>query len=71
MSYKDALIELMALFEAMNPNELSSPMVTRTVGAAATSRSLPWLDVNFNVEEQPQFVLSPSTSGNGEFQNCG
>ncbi|KAH6833907.1 hypothetical protein C2S53_005348 [Perilla frutescens var. hirtella] len=52
LSYKDALTELMASFEAMNANEVSSP--------AAAGGSLPWVDVNFNVEEQPQFVLSPS-----------
>ncbi|KAL0444295.1 UNVERIFIED_CONTAM: Zinc finger CCCH domain-containing protein 2 [Sesamum latifolium] len=56
MSYKDALTELMASFEAMNVNNeaVSSP-------AAVSSGNLPWLDVNFNVEEQPQFLLSPST----------
>ncbi|KAK4438702.1 Zinc finger CCCH domain-containing protein 2 [Sesamum alatum] len=56
MSYKDALTELMASFEAMNVNHeaVSSP-------AAVSNVNLPWLDVNFNVEEQPQFLLSPST----------
>lgn len=57
MSYKDALTELMASFEAMNVNE-AAPSQAAT---AATNKNLPWLDVNFNVEEQPQFVLSPST----------
>ncbi|XP_041995973.1 zinc finger CCCH domain-containing protein 2-like [Salvia splendens] len=50
-SYKDALAELMVSFEAMSPSEA----VGRPQGG------LPWLDVNFNVEE-PQFVMSPSTS---------
>lgn len=61
LNYKDALTELMASFEAMNANE-SSPAVSAAAVAAATGGSLPWLDVNFNVEEQPQFVLSPSTA---------
>ncbi|KAG6407064.1 hypothetical protein SASPL_130046 [Salvia splendens] len=42
----NALAELMASFEAMSPS--------RTAGG------LPWLDVNFNVEES-QLVMSPST----------
>ncbi|KAG8386853.1 hypothetical protein BUALT_Bualt03G0192200 [Buddleja alternifolia] len=49
LSYKDAVTELMASFEAMNVKD-------------SGNRSLPWLDVNnFSVDEQPQFVLSPST----------
>ncbi|KAL1560658.1 hypothetical protein AAHA92_10846 [Salvia divinorum] len=52
-SYKDALAELMASFEAMSPSDAAG-MAARPQGG------MPWLDVNFNVEE-PQFVMSPST----------
>ncbi|KAL8461227.1 hypothetical protein ACS0TY_032627 [Phlomoides rotata] len=50
VSHKDALTELMASFEAMNMS-----------ASAPAPVSLPWLDVNFSIEEQLQFVLSPST----------
>ncbi|KAK6134915.1 hypothetical protein DH2020_031335 [Rehmannia glutinosa] len=63
LSYKDALTELMASFEAINMSEAAASGSTpQAVGPAS---SLPWLDVNFNVEEQPQFVLSPSTPNPG------
>ncbi|KAG6404892.1 hypothetical protein SASPL_132469 [Salvia splendens] len=68
-SYRDALAELMASFEAMSP---SSPAgrssglpwldVNEVMSPGATAGRLPWLDVNLNVEEpQPQFMMSPST----------
>jgi len=51
LRYKDAVTELMASFDAMNVKDVGSG-----------NRNLPWLDVNsFSVDEQPQFVLSPST----------
>ncbi|EPS67507.1 hypothetical protein M569_07268 [Genlisea aurea] len=47
ITYKEAMNELMASFDSMNVN-------------AAAPNNLPWLDVNFNFEDQPQFVLSPA-----------
>ncbi|KAH7576967.1 hypothetical protein JRO89_XS01G0184000 [Xanthoceras sorbifolium] len=59
MSYKDALNELMSSLDTMSFNEVSSPM---SVASNSMNVNLPWLDVSsFNVEDQPQFVLSPST----------
>ncbi|XP_057792514.1 zinc finger CCCH domain-containing protein 2-like [Salvia miltiorrhiza] len=54
-AYKDALADLMASFEAMSAGEAASPSPS-TPGAG----SLAWLDVN--LEEQPQFVMSPSAA---------
>ncbi|PIN15196.1 CCCH-type Zn-finger protein [Handroanthus impetiginosus] len=61
MSYKDALTELMASLEAMNVNE-GACSTTPSPSGSKNGNNLTWLDVNFNVEEQPQFVLSPSTA---------
>ncbi|KAI5652495.1 hypothetical protein M9H77_29682 [Catharanthus roseus] len=53
LSYKDAMNELMNSIEAMHVNEIASP----------NGRNLQFLDVNFNNgDDQPQFILSPSTS---------
>ncbi|KAJ4729770.1 Zinc finger CCCH domain-containing protein [Melia azedarach] len=61
MSYKDALNELMSSLDAMNFNEASSPMSLPGSSSSLNVNS-PWIDVNsFNVEDQQQFVLSPST----------
>lgn len=60
LSYKDSLTELMASVEAMSVNEAAQSPIS--VGAKG---NLPWVDVNFNAEEQPQFVLSPSTPSRG------
>ncbi|KAG2717379.1 hypothetical protein I3760_03G172600 [Carya illinoinensis] len=54
LSYKDVLTELMSSFEAMNFSEEASPL-------SAKSPNVPWVDVSFNSEDQPQFILSPST----------
>lgn len=60
MSYKDALTELMSSIEAMRMNESSSHAAASTNGI-----NLPWLDVNFNGDDQQQFILSPSTPSPG------
>ncbi|KAJ6734132.1 UNKEMPT FAMILY MEMBER [Salix purpurea] len=67
VSYRDVLAELMSSLEAMNFNErasVSSPMSSlssnhsRNIASSAT----PWsIDVSFHGEDQPQFILSPST----------
>ncbi|KAL6553985.1 hypothetical protein OROMI_019658 [Orobanche minor] len=63
LSYKDALTELMASFEAMNIVNPASPVAAQS---AAGNGKLPWLEANnFNVDnEQPQFVLSPASTSN-------
>uniref|UniRef100_A0A2N9G7S1 C3H1-type domain-containing protein n=1 Tax=Fagus sylvatica TaxID=28930 RepID=A0A2N9G7S1_FAGSY len=54
-SYKDVLTELMSSLDAMNFSETSSPL-------SAKSPNVPCLDVSFNnIEDQQQFILSPST----------
>ncbi|CAA0816218.1 Zinc finger CCCH domain-containing protein 2 [Striga hermonthica] len=56
MRYKEALAEVMAAFEAMNPAAADLPP------SPAASGGLPWLDVNFGIDqEQPQFAMSPSS----------
>lgn len=65
MSYKDVLTELMSSLEAMNFNEgasVSSPMSLSTNHKKNVNRTTPWnIDVSFSGEDQPQFILSPST----------
>ncbi|KAK1567193.1 hypothetical protein Q3G72_009215 [Acer saccharum] len=67
MTYKDVLNELMSSLDTLNFTEVSSPNMS------ATNVNLPWLDVSsFNIEDQPQFVLSPSTpspSGSSSFNS--
>ncbi|CAK9187315.1 unnamed protein product [Ilex paraguariensis] len=53
LSYKDVLTELMSSLETMNVNEASH--------ASDKNRKLSWVDVNFNGDDQQQFILSPST----------
>ncbi|GER53305.1 zinc finger CCCH domain-containing protein [Striga asiatica] len=52
MRYKEALAEVMAAFEAMNPAAADLP--------PPASGGLPWLDVNFD-QEQSQFAMSPGS----------
>lgn len=60
MSYKDALNELMNSLEAMQVSESSSHAARNNNG------NLPWLDVNFNGDDQQQqFIMSPSTPSPG------
>ncbi|XP_044501970.1 zinc finger CCCH domain-containing protein 2-like [Mangifera indica] len=60
MSYKDVLTELMISFDAVNFNEVSSPLSVPS-GNSMNSNG-PWIDANsFNIEDQQQFILSPST----------
>ncbi|GAA0156704.1 hypothetical protein LIER_14132 [Lithospermum erythrorhizon] len=60
--YKDTLSELINNFEAMNVNDGAT--IASPISGGANHGNLSWVDVNFNVEDQPQFVLSPSTPGN-------
>ena len=63
-SYKDALTELMSSLEGMNFSETSSPL-------SAKSPNVPWLDVSFNnIEDQQQFILSPSTPNPPSFRSA-
>ncbi|CAI9759376.1 unnamed protein product [Fraxinus pennsylvanica] len=55
-SYKDAMSDLMSSFKAMNVNDSSQG-------------NFPWIDVNFLLDEQPRFILSPSTSSSTKFMN--
>jgi hypothetical protein len=65
VSYKDVLSELMSSLEAMNFNEgasVSSPMSLSTNHNRNVNSTTPWnIDVSFSGEDQPQFILSPST----------
>lgn len=59
MSYKDVLNELMTSMDAISFNEVSSPM---SLTPSNDVNACPWIDVSsFNVEDQQQLVLSPST----------
>ncbi|CAK7322732.1 unnamed protein product [Dovyalis caffra] len=63
-SYQDVLTELMNSLEAMNFNEgagVSSPLSLPPNHNGNVSNP-PWnLDVSYDLEDQPQFILSPST----------
>ncbi|XP_044465540.1 zinc finger CCCH domain-containing protein 2 [Mangifera indica] len=60
LSYNDMLNELMSSLDAMNFNEVSSPL--SLPGGSSINYTVPWIDANsFNIDDQQQFVLSPST----------
>lgn len=70
-SYKDVFTELVTSLDAMNFNEAAAlPMSSSPNNRKANT---PWIDVSYNGEDQPQFILSPSTprsSGNFFNGNC-
>ena len=85
-SYKDALTELMSSLEGMNFSETSSPLSAKSPNVpwldvsfnnetssplSAKSPNVPWLDVSFNnIEDQQQFILSPSTPNPPSFRSA-
>lgn len=64
VSYKDVFTELMSSLEAMNFNEaagVSSPMSLYPNHKRNVNNTPRNIDVSFDGEDQPQFILSPST----------
>ncbi|CAI9089351.1 OLC1v1023914C1 [Oldenlandia corymbosa var. corymbosa] len=63
MSYKDALTELMTSLETMQLSEVSPHHHAAAARTSNMPGNLSWIDVNFNngVDDQPQFIMSPST----------